>query len=915
MDLVLTPLVVAGIASLAGKLADPASNIAINVVSSQVFDPLCRSLRGAAARRIREMDGSLPRNHDVERAVRTAQLDASRVLTAAFARKAERLNRPSNQLFARNALAWIERETKAVSRLEVDRALLDQLVAALNAPLVVDAHLDAAAARAAHAAFDELAAGVGEDAPDGFWRLWTSGGDTCPSWFAAFGDFLAEQTKTDDRFYRIVTAAGLAEAGAGVRRIEDVLAECEPVWTALRETTDQTIARLGRIEDKVDGVKDDTAEIRRMVSQMLAEAGDKTALLTEIEALRADNSLTARAIETFLRDVGETALTPDQWPGQLAVFADRHRQLLTELARRTNLPADLELERTRAAEAAKAGDLDTAEAILAALTKRLSAWRREQQEMLDQGARDEATLLGERAALAKARLRYQDAADLYAQAAAITPTHDTEDRWQWIMAQASVLDDLGSEFGDNDVLTRAIAIYRDQALPLAQREQVPLNWSATHNGLGNVLQILGGRESGIGRLEEAVAAYRAALEEYTRERVPLDWAMTQNNLGSALQALGGRESGTDRLEEAVVAYRAALEECTRERAPLDWAMTQNNLGNALQTLGRRESGAERLEEAVIAYRAAIEERTRERTPLGWASTQNNLGSALQILGEREGGAERLEEAVVVYRAVLEEYTRERVPLDWAIAQNNLGNVLQTLGGRESGTKRLEEAVIAYRSALEERTRQRIPLGWAMIQNNLGGALLAIGRRQNNAERLEEAAVAFQASLQEHTRESVPLDWAMTQNNLGNALQAIGAHEDGVERLEQAVAAYRAALEERTRQRVPLNWALTQNNLGTALAALGGREGGAERLEEAVAAYQAALEERTRQRVPLDWATTMENLALTFGRLFNETDDRTWLTRALAAARSALEVYEAANSEYDIETCTDLIARLEAELAD
>ena len=32
------------------------------------------------------------------------------------------------------------------------------------------------------------------------------------------------------------------------------------------------------------------------------------------------------------------------------------------------------------------------------------------------------------------------------------------------------------------------------------------------------------RESGTARLEEAVAAYRAALEEWTRDRVPLDWA-------------------------------------------------------------------------------------------------------------------------------------------------------------------------------------------------------------------------------------------------------------------------------------------------------------------------------------------------------------------------------------------------------
>jgi hypothetical protein len=42
------------------------------------------------------------------------------------------------------------------------------------------------------------------------------------------------------------------------------------------------------------------------------------------------------------------------------------------------------------------------------------------------------------------------------------------------------------------------------------------------------------------RLEEAIVAYRAALEERTRARVPLDSAMTQNNLGTALSALGQR---------------------------------------------------------------------------------------------------------------------------------------------------------------------------------------------------------------------------------------------------------------------------------------------------------------------------------------------------------------------------------------
>jgi tetratricopeptide (TPR) repeat protein len=59
-------------------------------------------------------------------------------------------------------------------------------------------------------------------------------------------------------------------------------------------------------------------------------------------------------------------------------------------------------------------------------------------------------------------------------------------------------------------------------------------------------------------LEEAIAAYRAALEERTRARVPLDWAQTQSNLGNALKALGDRESGTARLKEAVAAWELCL---------------------------------------------------------------------------------------------------------------------------------------------------------------------------------------------------------------------------------------------------------------------------------------------------------------------------------------------------------------------
>jgi len=127
--------------------------------------------------------------------------------------------------------------------------------------------------------------------------------------------------------------------------------------------------------------------------------------------------------------------------------------------------------------------------------------------------------------------------------------------------------------------------------------------------------------------------------------VPLDWAMTQNNLGSALSILGGRENGTAKLEDAVAAYREALKEWTRERVPLQWAMTQNGLGNALVRLGEQENGTTKLEEAVAAYREALKEQTRERVPLQWARSFGNEGIALMLLAERRGDAGMAETAL------------------------------------------------------------------------------------------------------------------------------------------------------------------------------------------------------------------------------------------------------------------------------
>ena len=56
------------------------------------------------------------------------------------------------------------------------------------------------------------------------------------------------------------------------------------------------------------------------------------------------------------------------------------------------------------------------------------------------------------------------------------------------------------------------------------------------------MQALGEREGGHRRLEEAVAAYREALKEWTRERVPLDWAVVVGSEGVVLAILAERRN-------------------------------------------------------------------------------------------------------------------------------------------------------------------------------------------------------------------------------------------------------------------------------------------------------------------------------------------------------------------------------------
>ena len=146
---------------------------------------------------------------------------------------------------------------------------------------------------------------------------------------------------------------------------------------------------------------------------------------------------------------------------------------------------------------------------------------------------------------------------------------DREEEWLTLFAIAYDWYERGDKLGDNAALVRSIETYRNEVLPAAPRESVPLDWAATQNDLGNALWTLGGREGDTAHLEEAVAAYQLALEEQTRDRVPLDWARSSLNLSDVLLLLAVAVGEADQLDTAsMLAQEARAEALQGGHQPL-----------------------------------------------------------------------------------------------------------------------------------------------------------------------------------------------------------------------------------------------------------------------------------------------------------------------------------------------------------
>jgi tetratricopeptide (TPR) repeat protein len=191
--------------------------------------------------------------------------------------------------------------------------------------------------------------------------------------------------------------------------------------------------------------------------------------------------------------------------------------------------------------------------------------------------------------------------------------------WQWAegLLEASRLDMLG-EHG--------------KALKLlaACEPSVPSQW----HGLVHFLR--GATLAGTGKYDEAIKAYRKALDDTNFDRPSYAWY----NLGNALGAKG-------EYDEAIKAYRKVIDDTRYDKPARAW----NNLGATLRSKGEHD-------EAIKAFRKAIDDPKYDSPAKAWA----NLGETYEEIGNREKAQEAFKKALASPDLEGGDHTRARFRL-------------------------------------------------------------------------------------------------------------------------------------------------------------------------------------------------------------------------------------------------------------
>jgi tetratricopeptide (TPR) repeat protein len=440
------------------------------------------------------------------------------------------------------------------------------------------------------------------------------------------------------------------------------------------------------------------------------------ALTTEIARSKGIDPAPLRAI---LAKLGEHDVSDAAIPERLVALADTLNELRAGL--QDSSVDDLKPMKAKALSLLDQGDFPGA---YSALDRGRVVARTRRNE----ASKYEAEFLAEQGQILELQISNLAAADKYSQAAALV-ADDPRSAFQYLIKQATALQNEGEQFGDNDALRAAIAIWRS-AKGLSPFESDPQDHRKAHNNLGSAIYALAQREPTNENLLEVAEMNREVLARDTRESAPLYWGAAQANLGSVLQVIGERELGTEKLIESIERLRESLSTISRDERPADWAGIQNNIGNSLKLIGQRLNSEDYFKESILAHREALtvldETMVSQR-----AMTLMNLAATFIDLGRLRNTSEPFEQGIKELHNALPLIPKDRYPVQWATVKHNIGAARNSLGIITGDLAHHRDSILVNTEALTVQTRERAPMSWAFCQWGIGLALSKIAANTRN----------------------------------------------------------------------------------------------------------------------------------------------------------------------------------------
>lgn len=230
--------------------------------------------------------------------------------------------------------------------------------------------------------------------------------------------------------------------------------------------------------------------------------------------------------------------------------------------------------------------------------------------------------------------------------------------------------DKGDKTGDMFALQVALALAQSNYERVTNKKHLAA--FALHT-LGWCHFRLAQRSSGDQHLNSALSAFDAAVKQTNKAKEPWNWSASQDGLGQVLLEMGERQKDPALLAQAIIAFRAALkvEQQTKSaNVKAEWG----SLGNALRALGEITEDEDTLREAEGAHTNAVALENKDKDPLEWESAQNNLAVAQRWLGAVTSDTAKLQEARDGFAACEDLGFEDDAPFGWARLQWNIADL-------------------------------------------------------------------------------------------------------------------------------------------------------------------------------------------------------------------------------------------------